>query len=401
MLTQEKYDKIIQTVEDIASSRAADFFEEPPDPAEAARKAFDAAGWPGIDIKTANGIFNFMTGMTFKQYLDSRIMMYAYKCAIEQEHFDSSPLINIAGVSSDSALYKKFKKDFGMSPKEAFEAKDPGLYKAPIFWDSLSAAKQSGFEKASSEKEIKLVHIETVKEIYRTDKRPYRIIAAVLALMIAAGAIAFRLLILSPWKDTYIAFDLLTEEGVSTSRLKRDEIYAIDPYKRTLTVSDPSGSLLFKTRIRLKGNSISWTDEEKSAVSGTLYSDSSIICRITDQSGASEQQLRLVPAVLFKELMDSWDGYYEVFECKDDIYASMAYSIQIDVRTSIIIMGAILEDPVYVGNIIYCGPEHLIFSMPELVPDGFLQCNLTGLDSFTVTMLNSDEILYKCFRMSN
>ena len=99
--------------------------------------------------------------------------------------------------------------------------------------------------------------------------------------------------------------------------------------------------------------------------------------------------------------MDSWDGYYEVFECKDDIYASMAYSIQIDVRTSIIIMGAILEDPVYVGNIIYCGPEHLIFSMPELVPDGFLQCNLTGLDSFTVTMLNSDEILYKCFRMSN
>lgn len=421
MDVQKQYDQVIKTIEDIVESRPCDYLEPLPSPDELSNTVLEAGGYYGLDRKARNSIFNFMTGMTFKQYFDLRIDMYAYKVMLTQEKYDPTVLMNIAGVETVSALHKRFSSSFNMSPSQAFEQKDPAKYLPPAYWSSLSTEQQEDLEKlleeneklrqseteakkaeqAAKESEEIAWHSEQIaKEKERRSNLAYKELRIGILLVIAAIAIFVGCFIRNGWAGEYVAFNLISDEDMPVAKLDQDRTFTIRPFRNQLVVASKETNNIEKIiKIKLTNKSAEWTDPDtKIDYKGSLYNDGSLIFYEYIDNQKIENQFRLVRTESFKEWKTVWDGYYEVFTDFDGYASQNGNSVQIHLDGSVFVLSEILGEDTQVGWITYCGPEHLIISMPSF-SDSPLQANLTGLDTFTVTLLNSDEVLFKCYRV--
>jgi len=405
MTPEETYNNIIEIIENVALNRSKDYFEESPDPAELAKKAFESSNFYETNAKVINGIFKFMTsGSTFSQYLDRRIMMHAYSVLLEQERYNASELINIIGVSSEAALYKKFKKTFNLSPREAFETRDYTLLEDPAFWDTLSSDQhekytvgvEEGFEKGIPEEYFRMA----LQETERKARLPYKNFRVIALLILIAVVIVIATFIRKAWAGKYFAFNISVEDETTISRIDKDNFYTIDPIKNQIIVVSSRGSQRTIKGLKIKKNSeISWNDPEtRKSYSGLLYNDRSIICYESVDGEQTNTQLRLVPETLYDSWKDAWDGYYEVYLIENGNSSPNGYSVTINIDEAMFILSDTIGDDTQVGWILFPSTKNIAFTLPSL-PDKVLQCNLTGEDTFTVSVLNSDEVLFKCFRV--
>lgn len=421
MDVQKQYDKVIKAIEDIVESRPHDFFEEMPSPDDLSKDVLEAGGYYNLDRKVRNSIFNFMTGMTFKQYFDLRVDMYAYKVMLEQEEFNPTILMNIAGVETDSALYKRFLSTFDMSPSQAFEQKDPAKYLPPAYWRSLSIEQQDHLEKLLEENEkLRQAEIEAreaeqaakdseeiawhseqiAKEKARRSSLAFKELRIGILLVIAILAVLVACIIRNGWAGEYVAFNLISDGDTPVAKLDQDRTFTIRPFRNQLVVTSTETNNIEKTiKLKLTSKSVEWTDPDtKIDYKGLLYNDGSLIFYEYIDNQKIEDQFRLVRTESFEDWKTVWDGYYEVFIDSDGYASQNGHSIQINLDASLFVLAEILGEDTQVGWITYCGPEHLIISMPSF-SDSLLQANLTGLDTFTITSLNSDEVLFKCYRV--
>ncbi len=421
MDVQKQYDKVIKTIEDIVESRPHDYFEAMPSPDELSKDVLEAGGYYIPDRKARNSIFNFMTGMTFKQYFDLRVDMYAYKVMLEQDEFDPTVLMNIVGVETSSALYRRFQSTFNLTPSQAYEQKDPTKYVPPAYWSSLSMDRQEDLEKLleenetlrQSEKEAKeaaktakdaeekaWISEQIAKEKARRSSLAYKELRIGILLVIAAIAIFMGCFIRNRWAGEYIAFNLVSDEDTSIAKLDRDNTYTIRPFRNQLVVTSTKTQNTEKVlKLKITRKSVEWTDPgSKIYYEGSLLNDGSIIFYEYIEGQKQKDQFRLVRAESFEDWKAVWDGYYEVFMDSDGYATQNGYSVQIHLDASVFILSEILGDDTQIGWITYCGPDHLIISIPSH-SETLLQANLTGTDTFTVTNLNSDDVLFKCYRV--
>lgn len=421
MDVQKQYDKVIKTIEDFVESRPHEYFEEMPSPDDISRDVLEAGGYYIPDRKARNSIFNFMTGMTFKQYFDLRVDMYAYKVMLEQDEFNPTVLMNIVGVETDSALYKRFQSTFNLTPSQAFEQKDPTKYVPPAYWRSLSMNRQEDLEKLLAEnealrqsekeareaeqtakdaEEIAWISEQIAKEKARRSSLAYKELRIGILLVIAAIAVFIGCFIRNKLAGEYVAFNLLTDKDVSIAKLDQNSTYTIRPFRNQMVVTSTETHNTVKTiKLKLTSKSVEWTDpDSKIFYEGSISGDDSIFFYEYLDGQKIEEQFRLVRTEEFENWKSVWDGYYEVFMDSDGYATQNGYSVQIHLDASVFVLSEILGEDTQTGWITYCGPDHLIISMPSYSKTN-LQANLTGMDTFTITNLNSDTILFKCYRV--
>ena len=391
MIAQDRYNRIIETVERIVRSRSKTEWEAPLDANQVGDEAFAAGESIYFDKRSRNEIFKFMTGKTFPQYLSERLAMYAYETLLQQEAYSEEELLNILGFSSGSALYKKFKEVFDLSPREAFEKRDRSLYKKPDYWDSLSNEKQQIFIK----------QVEVVRQEVKLDRRPYYVLAAVVVLCIGLFFMLRSYLRNDVWTGDYTAIRITTtEDGWPKAQWQDRSTYSIDPHQNLLTVAGyDAGQKMY--RASFENGIIKWRDEAH-LYEGTWYSDGSILCYL---DGMDSEQLRLIRRDELNSWLESWKGYYEIYQEDEGYYVPSGTNINIAPEEFLIVMSTLGDEDgnlengtTSVGHIFYIGPEHLLFYFYD-DPERLLQCDLTGKDTFELVNAVDQEVLAKGFRV--
>ena len=92
----------------------------------------------GNSTRDLSTIFLFMTGKTLIDYIKERKLNASYEHIIDGEKFDAKTAVTLSGLGDQSALIKKFKNAYGMTPKEAHAKKDRSLVKARMKWNDFS-----------------------------------------------------------------------------------------------------------------------------------------------------------------------------------------------------------------------------------------------------------------------
>ena len=133
MEAKQKFETIVQEIENLIREDA--FIEDK----EVSKMAFEFVN-EVIDERSRNNIFKFLMDKTVIQYISERRMMISYQKLLSDEdiHKTYQEAIDISGTGTAQAFSTKFKKMFGVSPKEAFEINDGMKYKARPSWDSLT-----------------------------------------------------------------------------------------------------------------------------------------------------------------------------------------------------------------------------------------------------------------------
>ncbi len=132
MNAQEKYDTIINDIEEGASDRYT----------SADELAKELAAKHALDYRELNAVMKFMTGDTALYYIKKRKLMAAYLYLISAS--DNKPksaiteAIEISGMDNHSSFCKKFGEVFPITPKEAFMRRDLSLYVVPLTWSMIS-----------------------------------------------------------------------------------------------------------------------------------------------------------------------------------------------------------------------------------------------------------------------
>lgn len=318
MLTQERYDKIIDEIEKMVTSRHGEFWEEPLDPKTVGQTAFAAGECDYIDDRSKNEIFKFLTGQTFRQYLDLRMMMYAYQTLMKQSAYSTTPLINLTGLSSEAALYKKFKSTFNLSPREAFDQKRKELYTAPAHWNSLSPEGQHMFTQT-----VEIIR-EVPVEVVKLDRKPLKILAAAALFLTVIGLISGHLIQLKrTWQGDYLLFGLYTldDNGLCTMKKEveldekaREAIPAelhIRPLQRDIRVNQvldkmqPDLASLRKNAITLH-----FPDYEDREWHGQLQEDGTILMEWPAVDAGGIQKMRLIRKEDYSQWKTQWDGIF-------------------------------------------------------------------------------------------
>ncbi len=157
MEAKQKFETIVQEIENLIREDA--YIEDK----EVSKMAFEFVN-EVIDERSRNNIFKFLMDKTVIQYISERRMMISYQKLLSDEdiHKTYQEAIDISGTGTAQAFSTKFKKMFGVSPKEAFEINDGLKYKARPSWDSLA---ENGVEMKMDNREIIVAAIDKSKDI--------------------------------------------------------------------------------------------------------------------------------------------------------------------------------------------------------------------------------------------
>ena len=132
MSAKDRYNSIIQEIEDLATTQYLR-------PAEIAGIV---ATNHGIVYREMATVLNFMTESQLTSHIRSRQYNAAYRHIITSKTFDVNGALMIANVADQSGLTKIFRKQFGMTPKQAFDLKDASKLLPPKSWDEISCASE-------------------------------------------------------------------------------------------------------------------------------------------------------------------------------------------------------------------------------------------------------------------
>ena len=91
----------------------------------------------GYTTRQISNFFSIFTGQTLTHYIKERKMMAAYENILNSEKYNAEKAVEISGLSDQPAFNKRFKLVFGLTPTEAFEKKDPELFKLKMSWDTI------------------------------------------------------------------------------------------------------------------------------------------------------------------------------------------------------------------------------------------------------------------------
>ena len=90
----------------------------------------------GITIRDMATVIKFFTDMSLAEYVRKRKMDYSYKKMQEQKEYDIDSVIDFTGYADHSSYSKAFKKEYGISPKKAYDEKKD-LRKPPLTMEAL------------------------------------------------------------------------------------------------------------------------------------------------------------------------------------------------------------------------------------------------------------------------
>lgn len=157
MEAKQKFETIVQEIENLI--REEKYIQDK----EISKMAFELVN-EVLDERSRNNIFKFLMDKTVIQYISERRMMISYKKLLSNGdiHKTYQEAIDISGTGTAQAFSTKFKKIFGVSPKEAFEINDGFKYKARPSWDSLD---ENGVEMKMENREIIVTAIDDSKDI--------------------------------------------------------------------------------------------------------------------------------------------------------------------------------------------------------------------------------------------
>ena len=148
----ERYDGIINTIENS--------IEE--DPYERIQEIIDKLLSIGITTRDLGVVIKFFTGMSLVEYIRKRKMNYSYKCMKKMPQFDLNKVIEFTEYSDQSAYSKAFKKEYGITPKKAYES-NKIFSKEPLIMENIKSGLQIIIEEPYEE-EKKLFGVE--KSLY-------------------------------------------------------------------------------------------------------------------------------------------------------------------------------------------------------------------------------------------
>ena len=131
MKADQKFNAIIEKVETYFTQTAIPKSREIAD---------SIARSEGMLYREFNAAFQFLTGVSFKEYINERRMDLAYEWLVKMDEFGWDDVIEISGFGDANSFSKAFKKYYSMTPKDAFNKKNRDLIKGPLSWAKLSSA---------------------------------------------------------------------------------------------------------------------------------------------------------------------------------------------------------------------------------------------------------------------
>lgn len=90
----------------------------------------------GITTRDIATVIKFFTDMSLAEYVKKRKMDYSYKKMQEQKVYDLDSVIDFTGYADHSSYSKAFKKEYGISPKKAYD-EQKNLRKPPLTMEAL------------------------------------------------------------------------------------------------------------------------------------------------------------------------------------------------------------------------------------------------------------------------
>lgn len=150
MNAKERYNKIINTIEELAKGQSIDGVIVPYTDHEISDRAFKAACCSTMNDNSKNTLFLFLNNCTVIDYIKERKMVSVYRMIYDCREWSKniqSNSIEMAGLSDYQGLCKKFKKYFGISPKKAFENKEIAVFPEIRDWDFISTEGRNMFVK--------------------------------------------------------------------------------------------------------------------------------------------------------------------------------------------------------------------------------------------------------------
>ena len=147
MQAKEKFNNIVYKIEELVWE--AEYMKA----YEISEEAF-AAGECYIDDRSKNTLFLFLVGSTVIDYINERRMMAAYKHLITMKKKNFKKVIDLSAVLEHSCFVRKFRKQFGMSPTQAFDKKDESRIFPIKDWDQISQEGKSIFVKLEEDENI-------------------------------------------------------------------------------------------------------------------------------------------------------------------------------------------------------------------------------------------------------
>lgn len=148
MNTKEKYNLIIQTIDELAAGHYNEKEDGYLTAHEISDRAFAKANCSHLDDRSKNAVFMFLMNMTVIEYIQDRRLMKSYECLLNGSgwnpmEFDRA--VEIAGFSDQKAFSKKFRNRFGISPKKAYIKHDLSLLEEPRSWDYITSCTKTAF----------------------------------------------------------------------------------------------------------------------------------------------------------------------------------------------------------------------------------------------------------------
>ena len=147
MQAKEKFNNIVYKIEELVLE--AEYMKA----YEISEEAF-AAGECYIDDRSKNTLFLFLIGSTVIDYINERRMMAAYKHLVTMKKKNFKKVIDLSGVQEHSSFIRKFRKQFGMSPTQAFEKKDESKILPIKDWDEISQEGKNIFAKLEEDENV-------------------------------------------------------------------------------------------------------------------------------------------------------------------------------------------------------------------------------------------------------
>lgn len=144
MNAKERYDKLIEAIEDKASN-----------PFMSAQEIADfIADEQIMSLRDINTIMKFLAETSAIKYITRRKIMAAYRYLISSKKPDIQEAVAIAGRGTHSSLNRDFSEIFGLTPTEAIRSKDRALLELPLTWDAISCDRMSRFDAAEEVEEM-------------------------------------------------------------------------------------------------------------------------------------------------------------------------------------------------------------------------------------------------------
>ena len=147
MQAKEKFNNIVYKIEELVLN------EEYKKDHEISEEAF-TTGECYIDDRSKNTLFLFLIGSTVIDYINERRMMAAYKYLINMKKRSFGRAVDLSGVQEQPSFIRKFKKQFGMTPREAFLKKDESKILPIKDWDQISQEGKNIFVKLEEDENI-------------------------------------------------------------------------------------------------------------------------------------------------------------------------------------------------------------------------------------------------------